>query len=183
MKIHQFFSLLLLLVLLPSIGYTQSSCTEPVLSNQQVKSIIDTQRATRTDLPKQFREYKWSVRKQGCHYVYIEYGLPEAFDYEHILVLNQYGIIVDVQSGAEIVKLKCPDKVFTESELTEIIKKYRKKRDDLPPSFPSFKARVSRLRCQYLYYEYALPEIRGKHQVFIIDPFGELIEFLRSQPY
>lgn len=79
--------------------------------------------------------------------------------------------------------LKCPNKVFRESELAEIIKKERAKRQDLPPSFPSYKVRVDRLRCLYLYVEYALPETRGNYQVFTIDPFGELMEFSRSRPY
>lgn len=79
--------------------------------------------------------------------------------------------------------LKCPDKVFTESELAEIVKKEREKRQDLPPPFPNYKTRVERLRCMYLYFEYALPETRGNYQVFTIDPYGELMDFSLSKPY
>lgn len=173
----------LALFILPLVGYAQPTCVAPPLSQQQVKEIIDKARATRTDLPAPFPKYRWIVRQQGCHYVYIEYGLPETPGDHHIFRLNQYGAIVDAQTGGETLNLKCPDKVFTESELAAIIEKEREKRHDLPPPFPSYKTRVDRLQCLYLYFEYALPETRGNYQVFTIDPFGELMEFSRSQPY
>ena len=169
--------LLFVVVILPTMGYPQPTCVAPVLSDQQVKDIINKQRATRTDLPAPFPKYRWLVRRQGCHYTYIEYRIPEAWESNHIFKLNQHGVIVDADT------MRCPDKVFTESELAEIIKKEREKRHDLPPVFPNFRTRVDRLRCMYLYFEYALPERRGDHQTFIIDPFGELMEFFRSQPY
>lgn len=78
--------------------------------------------------------------------------------------------------------MKCPDKVFSESELADIIKAERAKRQDLPLVFSNYKARVIRLRCLYLYFEYPLPESRGIYQAFTIDPFGELMEFSRGQP-
>ncbi len=171
--------LLFLGVIFPALGYSQPTCTAPVLSDQQVKDVVDKERGTRTDLPKPFPKYRWVVRRQGCHYVYIEYGLPEIPEDNHIFRLNQYGVIVDADSSS----LQCPDKVFTESELAEIIEKGRKKREDLPVLLPNYKTRVDRLRCMYLYFEYALPETRGNYQVFTIDPFGELMEFSRSQPY
>ena len=175
--------LLFVVVILPTMGYAQPTGVAPALSDQQVKDIIDKERAMRTDLPAPFPEYRWMVRRQGHYYIYIEYGLPEAPDYSQIFNLNRYGIIVDVQMGRKAVKLKCPDKVFTESELAEIIKKERETRDDLPPPFPNYRTRVDRLRCLYLYFEYNLPEKRGDYQVFTIDPLGELMEFSRSQPY
>ena len=171
------------LVILPALGYAQPTCVAPTLSDQQVKDIIDREKATRTDLPAPFPEYRWTARKQGCHYVYIEYGLPETPEYNHIFRLNQYGAIVDAGSGGITVNLECPDDVLADSELAEIIKKERAKRHDLPPPFPSHRTRVDRSGCMYLYFEYALPEARGNYQVFTIDPFGELMEFSRSQPY
>lgn len=164
-------------------SYSQPNCSAPTLADQQVKDIIDKERATRTDLPEPFPESRWTVRRKGCHYVYIEYGLPEVPDYSQIFMLNQNGAIVDAQMGTSVEHLKCPDKVFTNSELAEIIKKEREKRGDLPPPFPNFKTRIDRLRCLYLYFEYNLPEKRGDYQVFTIDPFGELMDFSRSQPY
>jgi hypothetical protein len=166
-------------MILPVWGNQQPTCVAPALSDQQVKDIIDKERATRTDLPAPFSEFRWIVRRQGCHYVYIEYGLPEAPDYRQSFKLNQQGTLVD----AEPSKLKCTDKVLTESELAEIIKNERAKRKDLPPAFSNYKTRVDRLRCMYLYFEYALPERRGDYQVFTIDPFGELMDFSRSKPY
>lgn len=176
--------ILFALMILSDLGYSQPTCVAPVLSDQQVKDTIDKERAERTDLPKSFPEYRWEVRREGCHYIYAEYGLPEAPEYNNIFRLNQYGVIVDVQSSGEILNLlKCPDRVFTESELSEIIKNERKNRKDLPPEFPNYRTRVHRLRCLYLYFEYNLPEKRGDYQVFTIDPFGELMGFSRSEPY
>ncbi|MGI0015149.1 MAG: hypothetical protein ACREBU_17180 [Nitrososphaera sp.] len=179
MQVRHVLVLLFVMVMFPSLGYPQPTCVAPALSDQQVKDIIDKERVTRTDLPRPFPKYKWIARRQGCHYVYIEYGLPEVFDNFRIFKLNQYGAIVDADTSS----LKCPDKVFTESELAEIIKKEREKRADLPAPFPNYKTRIGRARCLYRYFEYALPETRGNYQVFRIDPFGELMEFSRGQPY
>jgi hypothetical protein len=151
------------------------------LSDQQVKDVIDTERTTRTDLPAAFPKYEWSVRRQGCYYIYFEYGLPKAIHKEQIFKLNQNGAIVDVEGVAD-KSMKCPDEVITESALAEIIKRERAKGHGLPPAFPRFKTRVSRLRCLYLYFESALPETGEKYHTFIIDPFGELMEFFGAPP-
>lgn len=183
MQSRQAWVLLSVLGIFPVLAHSQPTCVAPALSDQQVKDIITKERATRTDLPGPFPKYRSNVRRQGCHYIYIEYGLPETPEYSHIFKLNQHGAIVDVQTGTGSEPLKCPDKVFAESDLAEIIKKEREKRHDLPPPFASYKTRVDRLRCLYLYFEYNLPEKRGDYQVFTIDPFRELMGFSRSQPY
>lgn len=82
-------------------GCAQMTCDAPVLSNEQVKAIIDKERSTRKDLPAAFPEYRWLVRRDGCGYVYIEYGLPATPDYNHIIRLNQDGIIIDARTGNE----------------------------------------------------------------------------------
>jgi len=53
----------------------------------------------------------------------------------------------------------------------------------LPSALPHYRTRIERRRCLYLYIEYALPERKGDYQVFTIDPFGELMEFARRDPY
>ena len=175
--------ILLAMVVVSTSGYSQATCTASALSDQQIKDIIDRAKVTREDLPEPFPEYKWVVRRQGCYYVYIEYGLPLTPEYNQIFKLNQYGIIVDVQAGDQSISMECPDKKFSENELAEIIKQAREKRQDLPSEFPNFQIRVNQLRCMYFFFEYAVPKVRGKFQVFVIDPFGELMEFSRSQPY
>lgn len=163
-----------------------TTCIAPALSDQQVKNIIARERAAQPDLPAQFSKYKSMVRKKGCHYTYIEYLLPETPDASQIFTLNQYGVIVSVQVGItppDAIKIKCPKKVLTKSQLTKIIKKERQKRNDLPAAFSSYTIRVMRSQCTYLYFEYAVPEQRGNFQVFTIDPFGELMDFSRSKPY
>lgn len=168
--------LLFLLMALPIQGFQEPDCVAPALSEQKVKELIDKERATRKDLPAPFPEYRWVVRRQGCHYVYIEYGLPETPDYNNIFRLNQHGVLVDAPGNP-----KCPDKVLTEAELAEAVKKERAKRKNLPAPFPNSKPRVSRLRCMYLYFEYAQPEVKGKYHAFTIDPFGEVVEFSRGK--
>jgi hypothetical protein len=168
----------------PTLGYAQPACDARPLSDQQITEIVQKERATRTDLPRPFPKYRSLIRREGCHYVYIEYGLPEAPEHNQIFKLNQHGAIVDVQAGGQAVaSMKCPDKVLTAGALADIVKKERARRSDLPAPFPAQKTRVERLRCLYLYFEYALPERRGDFQVFTIDPFGELMDFSRSQPY
>lgn len=172
----------LVLVRLPAVSDTQPACVAPSLSDKQIEDIVQKERARRTDLPKPFPKYRSLVRRQGCHYTYIEYSLPAAPESNQIFKLNQHGTIVDVQKGGR-GSMKCPDGVLTDGQLAEIVARERARRGDLPPQFPKYKTRVQRLRCLYLYFEYALPERRGDYQTFTVDPFGELMEFSRSQPY
>lgn len=78
--------------------------------------------------------------------------------------------------------LKCPDRIFSESELAEIVKQQRALRDDLPKPYGKFKTKVMRLRCLYVYYEYELPEGKNVYQNFTIDPYGEIMEFYINKP-
>ena len=166
--------LLAMMARVQTVGYAQPACLAPVLSDEEIRSTIEKERSTRSDLPVPFKEYRSTVHRQGCHYVYVEYGLPEAFHYQHVFTLNQRGVIVD--TGAD--GLKCPDRTFTENELAEIVGAERAKRNDLPPAFANTRTRVDRLRCLYRYFEYAVPET-GRIQVFTIDPLGEVMAFAR----
>ena len=196
MRTHLALIVLIASMMYPAAGSGQPTCVAPPLSDQQVKGIVEKERATRKDLPTPFPQSRWLVRRQGCHYAFIEYGLPEAPEYNNIIRLNQYGVVVDAQTGNPLSNepvgapkarsaspMNCPGKDLAENELAQIVKSERAKRHDLPPPFPQYKARVDRSRCLYLYFEYALPERRGDYQVFTIDPLGELMEFSRSQPY
>lgn len=154
------------------------------LSDAAIKQIIDAERAKRTDLPPAFGEYTWSVRKDRNHYVYIETAVPERPHERLLFKLNRRGVIVDAILRDNFnTPLNCPEKVLSESELAEVVRNARATWDDLPPPFEDHRARVARLRCLYLYFEYRLPERRGDYQVFTIDPYGELMEFSRSEPY
>jgi len=183
MNILPTITLLFVVPMLSAAAHSQPTCIAPALSHQQVTDIIGNERAARTDLPAPFAEFESKLRRQGCHYSYIEYGIPEAFHTEHIFILNQHGVIVDLRSGAETVDLECPDEVLAESALAEIVNSERGKRDDLPAPYSEAYVRVSRSRCMYRYFEYALPKQRGRYQVFTIDPFGELYDFSVSHPF
>lgn len=178
--------LLSALLMFPAWGYQEEpACDAPALSEQAVKNIIEKERAARTDLPAPFPEFRWEVRREGCYYVYLEYAIPEVFHQVNIFRLNQNGVIVDV--GPEEVpppgrgQLKCPDKVLTESELAEVVRKERGKRRNIPPPFANQETRVERVRCLYLYFEYAVPKKKGHYQVFTIDPLGEVMDVQRGK--
>ena len=80
-------------------------------------------------------------------------------------------------------EFKCPDTSLSEEELTAIVTAQRARQPQLPPAYPQFRVRVEKVRCLYMYFEYALPEVRGKYQVFTIDPYGEVIDFSQSDRY
>jgi hypothetical protein len=157
----------------------QPTCEAAALTNEEVKAIVDNERAKRTDLPVTFPQYTWEVRRRRCHYVYIEYGLPRAPDYSQSITLNQRGVIVDASPGGNI---KCPEKVFKKEELFAFVSTERVKKKDVPVALSNSETRVERLRCMYLYFEYGLPRESGNYQVFTIDPYGELMSVYRSKP-
>lgn len=172
-------SLFLLMSVIPAArAHAQAGCVAPALSDQRVKDIVDKERKSRTDLPAPFPQLTWSVQRRGCHYMYVEHGEPAGPERINIFWLNQYGVIVDATPGT----MKCPDKEFSEAELADIVRKARASRKDLPAPFPKSTTHVVRLRCQYLYSEYAVPESKGNFQVFTIDFTGEVMDFTRPRP-
>ncbi|HFE38462.1 MAG TPA: hypothetical protein ENK06_08620 [Gammaproteobacteria bacterium] len=74
-------------------------CTAPVFNEKQIAEIIARERSVRDDLPEPYQEYEVSMRRKGCHYVYIENLLPMRPGRNIIFTLNQYGVIVDVMRG------------------------------------------------------------------------------------
>ena len=154
----------------------QAACPDAALSGEQVKAIVDKQRETRTDLPPAFPESKWSVRRQGCHYVYLENPVPETPDKHNMIWINPKGLIVDIRPGT----LTCPAKVLTEAELAAVIKEQRARRKDLPRPFENFTTSVTRMRCMYLFTEHASGGTTDRYQAFTIDPYGELFDVFRK---
>jgi len=174
-------------------AYSQPKCVAPDLSDRQVREIIGKERARRKDLPPAHPKPLWTVRKDGCYYIAIEAKLSESpgddnmvvVDADNIFTLNQYGVIVDVQVGNSVdtqMGKGCPGRVLSKAELTEIVRKEREVRKDLPPPFPKFRIGVSRLHCLYLYYEFEAPGTNGKYLVFEIDQFGGFMHVTRSDP-
>jgi hypothetical protein len=160
----------------PSPSGAQPRCTAAPLTEAQLGAIVAKERQTRQDLPPAPGEYTTAVRKQGCHYVYIEYPVPRTPDRQNIFTINQDGVIVDTQPAT----MKCPDRQLTESDLLAIVNKARSQRDDLPPPFANPRTRVDRMRCLYLYFEHPVPSNPRDFQVFTIDPLGELMSGYRN---
>ena len=166
----------------PVFAGPEQGCGVPELSADQIHAIVVKARAAREDLAPAFREYDYTSRREGCHYIYIEYGLPHAPEYNQMFRLNRDGVIVNLQSGAQVVEFQCPGKGLAEAELAEIVRQNRVRREELPAPFSEYRVH-EKVGCLYLYFEHNVPKRRGDYQVFTIDPLGELMDFSRSQPY
>jgi hypothetical protein len=160
----------------PARGGVQSDCAAPPLTEAQLKAIVAKERERRQDLPPAVAEYTTAVRREGCHYTYIEYPLPRTPDRQTIFTINQHGVIVDTQPAT----MKCPERQLTESDLAAIVKAARSKREDLPRAYADTRTRVDRRGCLYLYFEHPASAPRD-FQVFTIDPLGELISAFRNR--
>jgi hypothetical protein len=167
------------MALLPRTAGAQPKCTAPTLSEQQLGEIVRKAREARKDLPAPFSGHTIVVRRQGCHYLYIEYAVPRTPDKQNIFTINQHGVIVDTQPPMT----ECPGKALSEQDLAEIVKQARAARTDLPQPYPKFTTRVAKMRCLFTYFEYAAPAQPGDFQVFTIDGFGEILEASRNKRY
>jgi len=155
-------------------------CGAPGLSDRQVIEIVHKERTRQPALPPAFPRYRTAVRRTGCYYIYSEARIPQAPDLSNTFRLNRHGVIVDAQHGiGPSCCLKCPEKVLTETELAEIIRKARAERKGLPPPYPKARIYVERAHCWYYYMEFALPETGTEWQIFAIDPLGELVDSSR----
>jgi hypothetical protein len=170
---------LMILVTFAGTAYAQPTCTAMPLSDQDIKTIVDQERSKRSDLPTPFDAHRWVVRRQECHYVYVEYALPRRPEGDTTFTLNQHGVIVDVQPG----NMKCPDSIVRAEDLAETVRMERLRRTDLPAPFAQSRTRVSRVRCGYLYIEYAQPDQQGTFQIFRFDALGELMGFIRPRSF
>lgn len=84
-------------------------------------------------------------------------------------------------SSTWVQALDCPEKVFTQDELTEILSALRKQHASLPKPFASQRVRVDRNKCMYFYYEYDQSGASSKkHTVFTFDHYGELVRYYKE---
>lgn len=175
--------LFLVLLVSPPEGAGQTPVPSLGMTDQQVKEIVDKERSTRTDLPSPFPKFRWLVRRDGNHYTYAEYSLPETPEDSYFFTVNRNGVIVNVQSGTKTDQIKCPGAELSQDDLKRIIDNARSTRSDLPESFTHYRTRIDRQGCLFLYFEYELPEKRGSYNVFTIDPLGEIMASSRSKAY
>ena len=160
-------------------AHAQPTCTATPISDQQVKTIVDKERSTRSDLPRPFDAYTWVVRKQECHYVYVESAVPAGPERSNMLTLNQDGVVVDVQPGS----MQCPEPTIRAEDIPQKVRALRTTRSDLPAPFPQAKTTVSRRRCGYMYVQYGQSETKQVLQIFAFDLFGELTQFVRPRSF
>ena len=173
-----YFLTIIILLIYPGSALAQNDCNAPEFTADQIHEIIKNERANRDDLPRAYPKYKYEVIKEGCYYQYWEEKQPDALHASRRFTLNKFGAIVEILRGPAVMfEFKCPEKVYSESELAEIIKRERELRQDLPQPFSNYKVQTARYGCLYLYFESELPEGSKNYLVFTIDPFGELMEF------
>ncbi|MGV7220176.1 MAG: hypothetical protein ACQ9MH_01475 [Nitrospinales bacterium] len=173
-----FFLTIFNLSIIPVMALAQSDCGVPELFADQIHEIIIKERANRDDLPSAYKKYEYKVTKRGCYYTYYETLQPYTMHQSRAFTLNRFGAIVSVVGGhADVIEIKCPKKVFSKSELAEIMKRERELRKDLPPPYLNYSTSVIRSGCLYLFAELELPEGSSNYQYFVIDPFGELMDY------
>lgn len=176
------FLVIINLLIFPGSALAQNDCGAPELSADQIHEIIKKERENRDDLPRAYSKYEYKVEKQGCYYEYWEEKLPHTLHLSRRFTLNRFGAIVGILgSHGQELEFKCPEKVYSESELAEIIKKERELQQDLPPPFSNYKVQIARYSCSYWYLEVELPEGSKNYLVFDMDPFGELMKFSRRE--
>jgi hypothetical protein len=151
-------------------------CTEPTLSDDAVVAIIASERAARTDLPPAYESGTVTVRRKGCHYTYSEELDPQLFHSARIFTLNQRGVIVEVLAHGGSFDIECPGSELTDAQVIEIVRVARETRTELPPPFESFETDVGPDACLKLYTEESTSEPLDVFNVFVIDPFGEIVD-------
>lgn len=163
---------------LPAAAGAQPVCEAPPLADHEVVAIIPTERGSGKRLPRPFDNYTTDIRRQGCHYLYLEYPVPLVFDRLNVFRINQHGVLVD----SAPLHTECVGQVLTQSERSEIVRRARASSNDLRPKPLDFTVRVSRLRCLYLYFENRVSVGNRSFQALIIDPLGELLDSFETEP-
>ena len=168
----------LLLGALPDPVGAQAPCPGPELTQAQLQDIVRKARESRTDLPARPAELEIAVRRQGCHYQYIEYPLPRVPDSLTVFTISPKGVLVDTRPQA----MACPGRDMSEGEIAKIVAEARVLRTDLPRALVSTRTSVTRQGCLYLYFEYGSSGRGGDFQVTTVDPLGEVIDGYRNKP-
>lgn len=98
-----------------------------------------------------------------------------AIQYIAIAVLILLTVHVGVSHAQTI---QCPDVApLSDVDLARIVARERSRRNDLPPPFEKFEVEVSRTRCLYSFLEDKIPDDGLASQLFVISPFGEIVNF------
>ena len=77
----------------------QVVCAAAPKSDAEIAEIIATARLSRSDLPSPYANFRYRVRRRSCHYVYLESEVPASAGSHRSFLLNQDGVIVDVEYG------------------------------------------------------------------------------------
>ena len=87
------------LILAGTVRAENKNCEAPVFSDVHIVEIIRRERLVRPNLPGPFTVQDVKVLRDGCYYIYQEWGVPKTPGMQRIFKLNRYGVIVDVVFG------------------------------------------------------------------------------------
>lgn len=77
---------------------------------------------------------------------------------------------------SEMLQKECEVRPFSDQNITEIIRRERLVRKDLPPPFDEQEVKVLRDGCYYLYQEWKKPKTPGVSNIFMLDQFGVIVD-------
>lgn len=66
-------------------------CSDNVLSDDELTSIVEEERTKRSDLPRPFANNEIRVRRLRCLYLYVEYNLPRRRGDYQVFRIDPYG--------------------------------------------------------------------------------------------
>jgi hypothetical protein len=163
---------------------SELNCEGPQFSAAQLAAIIKRERSVRSDLPAEPTAYTTSIRRQRCHYIYMETPDGGGAHDETTFVLDQFGVIVDavVGRGNPSALVDCPKRRLTDEEVQQAVNLERKRFGDLPPAPANYSVSVTPKRCMYFYVEKGAPNAANESQSlsFTVDQYGAVYSVYRN---
>lgn len=163
---------------------SELNCEAPQFSNDQLAAIIKRERSVRSDLPAEPAAYTTSIRRQRCHYIYMETPDGGGAHDETTFVLDQFGVIVDavVGRGNPAALADCPKRRLTDQEVQQAVNLERKRFGDLPPAPSNYSVSVIPKRCMYFYVETGAPDAANESPSlsFTVDQYGAVYSVYRN---
>jgi hypothetical protein len=155
------------------------------LTDEQVRASVASARMTRKEMPPAPKRYESTIRRQGCHYIYLEYPQPAQLHSARIFTLNDKARVVDVDGGSDLGSKEaehCPVALLSQEQLRSFVARERARGTGMPEPFEQATVSVMRQRCMYFYMERPVPAIPNRYHAFVIDPYGELMRVRIGEP-
>ena len=155
------------------------TCKTPAFTKKEIINIVKKAREANPKLIAETENADINIHRQRCHYVYRE--TPRAnttVDLSRYVTINEVGEIASFIVGRSGKSgFKCPDVKYSVEQMAKFLQLSRARFSDLPKQPNDFTARVNKVRCMYVYYEYPLSIKEGKGYSFTFDYNGDLYSF------